>query len=118
MFRTCKNTLSALLISSALLLTAGCGGAGGGGFFVPTGAVEVENVSAFDDVIYFEMFPAGSPAGTGDLIGLPLFPGEVEYVGDFYEDFYEADAELFFGGSRFYPATFVEGDFTTVFDVF
>lgn len=118
MFRTCKTTLSALILGSALLLTAGCGGAGGGGIFVPTGAVEVDNLTAFDDVTYFELIPAGSLGGTGDLLGLPLGPGTAAYVGDFYEDFYEADAELFFGGARFYPATFVEGGFTTVFDVF
>lgn len=122
MFRTNNNTCrlaSSLVLATALLFTAGCGGGGGGGgFFDPVGDVDVANLTAFEDVVYFELIPFGGFGGTGDLLSFDVFPGEQVYVGSFIEDYYEADAVLSFGGLVPFGATLVESGFTTVFDVF
>ncbi len=104
-------------LSGALLLTAGCGGGGGGLFFDPTGSVDVSNGTFFDDVTYFELYPF-SGGSSGDVVGPYIGPGTTAYVGEFFEDFYDADALLFFGGLRTFSGVFVEGGLTTDFTVF
>ncbi|MDJ0976147.1 MAG: hypothetical protein QNJ98_16930 [Planctomycetota bacterium] len=118
MFRTSRNAFTGLLLSAALLVTAGCGGGGGVGYYEPLGSVEVANLTAFEDVTYFSLTPAGSFGGSGDLLGFPLFPGEAAYVGDFYEDYYDVDYELDYGFMYWEPDYFVAAGFINTFDVF
>jgi hypothetical protein len=70
-------------------VTAGCGG--GGYYYDPVGDAYVENQDAFATEAFY-MAPSGTGAWTGDLLDDYLFPGEVAYVGSFYEDYYDADA--------------------------
>lgn len=117
MFRISRPSLTGLLLGASLLLV-GCGGGGYDYGYDPLGSVEVANFTAFDDVTYFALSPAGSLGSSGDLLGFPLFPGEAAYVGDFYEDFYDVDYELNYGFLYFEPDYFVEAGFVNTYDVF
>jgi len=114
------------LLALALLL-AGCGG-GHGEVFIedavvvePLGDVEVDNQTdlsgSLEDLLVFDMAPAGTADWTGNLLLDVVFPGEVVFVGTFLEDFYDASAELDLGFVDFLD-TFVEAGFTTTFEVF
>ena len=45
----------------------------------------------------FYLAPALTDLWTDDLLGWPLAPGEIANVGDFEEDWYDAEADLEFG---------------------
>ncbi|MDJ0521616.1 MAG: hypothetical protein QNJ90_06015 [Planctomycetota bacterium] len=116
-----------VLLAAGALVLAGCGGGYGEVYyeeefiFEPIGDVEVDNQTdlggTFEDMFAFEMAPAGTAAWSGNLLPDILFPGEIAFVGSFYEDFYDADADLDLGIVSFFDV-FVEDGFTTTFEVF
>ncbi len=120
-------TLALGLVVAAALLLAGCGGGGHHhGFvddvvFIPTGDVEVDNQTdlsgSFENLFFFDMTPAGTSFWTGNLLDFDVLPGEVLFLGSFDEDFYDAEAEADLGLVTFFDI-FVEGGFTTTFEVF
>ena len=115
------------VLAAGLLATAACGG----GYYeegyyeepVPVyGTVEVDNrtdSTTFEDVYGFYLSPAGSGAWTENLLSGPLPPGFAEIVGDFVEDFYDAEADVGdFGDVAFWDAVFVPAGDITTFEVF
>jgi hypothetical protein len=117
------------VVALGLLATASCGG----GYYedpyydpyVPApvhGTVEVDNVTdttTFEDVYTFYLSPSGSGAWTENLLSGPLPPGFAEVVGDFVEDFYDAEADVGdFGDVAFWDGVFVPGGDITTFEVF
>jgi hypothetical protein len=121
------SRLALVLFAASTLVLVGCGGGYGEVyyeeeiFFEPVGDVEVDNQTdlsgTFEDMYAFEMAPAGSAAWTGNLLPDAVFPGEITFVGSFYEDFYDADADLDLGTISFFDVL-VEDGFTTTFEVF
>ncbi len=119
MFRNrARAFATTLCLGAALIVAAGCGGGYGGDYYYE-GDVEVANLTAFDVIYYFDLVPAGAPPG-GDLLYEDVFPGEVQYVGTFLEDYYDGEAFLdtFPETSVWFPDTFIEGDTITTFEVF
>lgn len=119
------RTLGTLfLLTAGGLLLAGCGGGtGGGGFVAPDGELAVDNQTdlsvAPDEVVYFSTAPSGTPFYSGNRLSGPLQPGVMEYVGYEPEDYYDAEAELFFDPVLIeYFDVFVSGYDTTIFDVY
>jgi hypothetical protein len=116
------------VVALAFLATAGCGG----GYYedpyyppgpVPVyGTVEVDNLTdttTFENVYGFYLSLAGSGSWTGNLLSGPLPPGFAEIVGDFLEDFYDAEADVGdFGDVAFWDAVFVPAGDITTFEVF
>lgn len=116
-----------LVLLSALLLPA----CGGGHYhedviieetiIIPVGDVEVDNQTdlsgTFENLFFFDMTLAGLTAWTGNLLPFDVLPGEIYFVGSFDEDFYDAEAEADLGLVTFFDI-FVEGGFTTTFEVF
>jgi hypothetical protein len=88
----------------------------------PYGAVWVDNrtdETTFEDVLGFYMALAGTGSYTGNLLSGPLPPGFVEDVGDFVEDFYDAEADVgYFGDVAFWTDVFVPAGDVTTFEVF
>ncbi len=80
------------LLAATLLFTAGCG-AGGGGYYEDdlVGGVDVSNVGAglIDE---FAITPAGYDDWDSDIFVPALAFDEVKFFGDYYEDFYDAEA--------------------------
>ena len=119
--------LALLLVGAGLL--AGCGGSGHYHeeviveevIIVPVGDVEVDNQTdlsgSFENLFFFDMTPAGLAAWTGNLLPFDILPGEIFFVGQFDEDFYDAEAEADLGLVTFFDI-FVEGGWTTTFEVF
>jgi hypothetical protein len=115
-------------VTLAALLLAGCGGAGYGEIYYEeevyapaTGEVEVQNATPAEVLTWFGMGLSGTGSLSGDLVP-DLFPGEQAYAGAFYEDWYDAEADLEDGfgfvGTVFFQDVFVEAGFTTEFQVF
>ena len=118
----------ALVLVGAFLL-AGCGGSHSTEFVPlppvtgPTGEVDVDNLTDLepppDDLIRFELSFAAQDLWTDNLLFAPLGPGEVEFVGSFFEDYYDGYGEFFSE-----PAivdwfdVFVERDIVTTFEAF
>ncbi len=123
-----RITLAALAALLVLPL-AGCGG--GHSHYdevyveevviIPVGDVEVDNQTdlsgTFENLFYFDMTPAGLNAWTGNLLPFDVLPGEIVFLGQWDEDFYDAEAEADLGIVSFFDI-FVEGGFTTTFEVF
>ncbi len=127
MARTTFPRFAAFFLAAGALVLAGCGG-GYGEIYIEDeivyeafGDVEVDNQTdlggTFEDMYGFEMAPAGTALWSGNLLPDLVFPGEIVYVGEFYEDFYDADADLDLGIISFFDIL-VEGGFTTTFEVF
>jgi hypothetical protein len=114
-----------VLVTGAVL--AGCGGGYGevyvddGYVTVPTGDVEVDNQTdlsgTFEDLWAFEMAPAGTGLWSGNLLSDVVYPGEIVWVGTADEDWYDAAADLDLGTVEFFDV-FVEGGYTTTFEVY
>jgi hypothetical protein len=108
------------LLGAVLLTAAGCGG---GGLYGPAyvdpyiGAAELDNLSV-EYVEGFYMAPAATTLFTGELLGAPLPPGFVQYVGEFEEDYYDAEADMEFGDLVQWFDVFVFGDDVTTFEVY
>jgi len=121
------SRLTCLLLAAGALVLAGCGGGYGEVYvedivvFDPIGDVEVDNQTdlsgTFEDMFAFDMAPAGTGLWTGNLLPDDVFPGEVVFVGSFFPDFYDAEADLDLGTVSFFD-TLVEDGFTTTFEVF
>jgi hypothetical protein len=118
-------SLATILAVPALLVLAGCGG---GGYYDPHpgtpyppasvyGSTEVDNLSA-EYVDGFYLAPSYTSDFTGDLLSGPLPPGFYEYVGDFLEDSYDAEADLEYGDLVQWFDVFVPGDQLTTFEVY
>ncbi|MDA1193990.1 MAG: hypothetical protein O2894_02290 [Planctomycetota bacterium] len=119
--------LAFLVLAGALALSA----CGGGGYeevyyeetviYIPAGDVEVDNQTdlsgSFEALYFFAMTPAGTGLWTGNLLPFDTLPGEIVYVGSFEEDFYDAEAEADLGIIDFFDV-FVEGGWTTTFEIF
>ena len=128
--RRLRSAALAVAVSLAgLLVAAGCGGGGysDGGYYggpepILYGEVEVDNrtdSTTFEDVFGFYLALSGTGEFTENLLSGPLPPGFVEYVGDFVEDYYDAEADVGeFGDVAFWDAVFVPGDDVTTFEVF
>ena len=80
-----------LALAGVLVAGVGCGGGYSDPYYEPTGDATLTN---FDGVATesFAMAPTGSGAWTGDLLYDYVFPGESVFIGEFYEDYYDADA--------------------------
>ena len=116
----------ALLIGA--LLVAGCGGSSKTEYVPvpvtgPTGEVDVDNLTDLepppDDLIDFALSLSGEYLWTENLLSAPLGPGEVEFVGSYIEEYYDAFGEFFNE-----PAivewfdVFIERDFVTTFEAY
>ena len=91
-----RLVLSLLLVPLALAALAGCGYRhydyyASAWIDNNTDTTTVESVTAFRVAQFGEPF-------TGDLLGAPLAPGDAEFLGDFQEDYYDAQADLSGGG--------------------
>jgi predicted small lipoprotein YifL len=126
MTRLPTSSLALLLAVAGALALAGCGASGEVyvediGVVAPHGDIEVDNqtdlTGSWETMYAFEVAPAATPWWSGNLLPDLVFPGEVLYLGSFVEDFYDAEAELDFGIVSFFDV-FVEGGFTTTFQVF
>jgi hypothetical protein len=123
------RTLALALVLGAAFALVGCGGGYGEVYYEDVyyeevyyaGDVEVDNQTdlsgTWEDLYYFDMAPAATPFWTGNLLPDLVFPGEIVFVGSFDEDFYDAEADLDLGTVSFFDI-FVEGGFTTTFEVF
>ena len=94
------RALMALLMGLSLTLTA-CGGGGGGGFGGSGGssaAIETDNQTDIYGpprvMTEFYLSPAASGSWSGNLLGDFAYPGEVHYLGTYFEDYYDAEAWL------------------------
>lgn len=120
--RASPSSLLVLALGLSLFL-AGCGG-GGGGFGGPYGDVEADNQTDLYGpsrvMTEFYMAPAGTGAYSGNLLGDYAFPGEIHYVGSFYEDYYDAEAWLADSPDVLVPFfdELVLADFTNTFEVY
>jgi len=65
----------------------------------------------------FFLAPAATDLWTPDLLGWPLAPGAIASVGDYVEDFYDAEADLEFGDYVEWFDVFVPGAEITLFEV-
>lgn len=114
-----------VLLASLLLLATGCGGGFVDVFYDPIGDVEVDNktdvTGEWIDCTYFEMVPSGGVISTGNLVPGGVLPGEIVYAGSFAEDWYDAEGVLDswpIPSAVIFYDEFVEGGFTTTFEVF
>jgi hypothetical protein len=115
------------LAGAALLSLAACGGAGyhgdGDPYYPPFPAssalasAELDNLS-FEYVLGFYMAPAATSSWSGDLLSSPLPPGFVESLGEFDEDFYDAEADLELGDLVQWFDVFLPGAELTTFEVY
>jgi len=80
------------------------------------GSIDVGNVG-FEFVETFFLAPAATNLWTGELLGWPLAPGEIATVGEFQEDWYDAEADLEFGDFVQWFDVFVPGADITLFEV-
>jgi hypothetical protein len=123
--RFLQRSLLAALLGAPLFLLAACGGGYGSGYGggygpppgIPLGSAEVDNLSG-EFVEGFYLAPSGTGAFTGELLGTPLPPGYVQYVGDFEEDTYDAEADLEFGDLVQWFDVPVPASDTTTFEVY
>lgn len=115
------------LLPALALLLAGCGGSGGEYYEygevivydpapVPLASIDVDNLS-FEYVDTFFLAPAGTGAWSEELLGWPLAPGEQAWVGDFVEDWYDAEADTEFGDLVQWFDVFAPGGNVTIFEV-
>ncbi len=122
-----RNLPRPLVLFGLLALALGVSACGGGHshHYVEEppvlGEVDVYNNTPDEVLIWFGMALAGSPDFSGDLVP-DLFPGEVAYAGAFYEDFYDAEADVedpfgFVSTVGFYDV-FIEAGLVTEFEVF
>ncbi len=122
-----RSLALALALLGALALPA-CGGGGHHHddhvdvvILPPLADIEIDNQTdlsgSFENVFFFDLTPAGTALWTGNLLPFDVLPGEILYVGSFDEDFYDAEAEGDLGLVSFFDI-FVEGGFTTTFEVF
>ncbi len=122
--------LPTLVVGLAVLALGGCGGGGYGAEVVVEvaepvytdpccayGSLDVDNFSA-EYVETFYLAPAATDLWTDELLGWPLAPGEVASVGEFLEDWYDAEADLEFGDYVQWLDVFVPGAEVTVFEVY
>jgi hypothetical protein len=85
------------------------------------GDIDVYNATADELLIYFGVGVSGTGTLTDDLVP-DLPPGHVAFAGSFYEDFYDAEADLEDGlgfvTTIGFANVFVEAGFVTEFEVF
>ena len=84
---------------------------------IPYGSVDFDNLSP-EYMLGFYMALAPDGPFTGNLLGAPLPPGFVQWVGDFPEDVYDAEADAEFGDLIQWFDVFVPGNRVTVFEVY
>jgi hypothetical protein len=109
-----------LLALALLLPLAACGGGYGEVYYddvdSTTGYVYVWNNTAVEWVETFFIAPAGEPFGPNEL-GAPIPPGVEDYIGEFWADWYDAEADTDLGGFITWFDVWV-GDYDdTVFEV-
>ena len=117
------------LLAAAALPLAGCGGGcstcydvgyGGGGEYYPEpfplGSIDYDNQSPEYADTFF-LAPASTGLWTDELLGWPLAPGEIAYIGDFEEDWYDAESDMELGEIVTWPDVFVPGNDVTTFEV-
>ncbi len=120
--------IAPLGVLTAALLVAACGDGYHDGpiydpYYPPVyyGTVVVDNqtdTTTVEDVLTFYLAPAGTGSFTGNLLSGPLPPGFAEDVGDFVEDYYDAEADLEFGDLVTWYDVAVPGGDVTTFEVF
>lgn len=109
------RTRCAALLLLALAALSGCGRS-----YDWYASVYLDNntdTTTSEDVDAFRVAQFGEPF-TGDLLGAPLAPGDVEFLGDFQEDYYDAEADLSLGGLVEWFDEAIYGGDTFHFDVF
>ncbi len=128
MHRVRPTILALAFLGLFAALAAGCGGGHHHHdvvieetIIIPIGDVEVDNQTdlsgTFENLFFFDMTLSGLNAWYGNLLPFDILPGEIFYVGSFEEEFYDAEAEADLGLVSFFDI-FVEGGFTTTFEVF
>lgn len=114
----------------AALLLAGCGGACCDGYYeyedvvydpgvpapVPLASIDLDNLSP-EFVDTFFLAPAATDLWTEELLGWPLAPGETAYIGEFVEDWYDAEADTELGDLVQWFDVFTPGGEITIFEV-
>ncbi len=107
-----RGALAVAFVGFAVI-HVGCGGSGPY-YYSGYGDAYVENQDAVAATVEFYMSPSGSGVWTGDLLGGPLFFGEVAFVGSFIEDYYDAEAvQSDFFVVQFFDEPIFAGDSTT-----
>lgn len=119
-----RALLLALLAAAAPLAGCGSGHSYHDHYDPPApvlGEVDVYNNTPDEVLTWFGLALAGTGEFSGDLVP-DLYPGEVAYAGAFYEDYYDAEADVEdpfgFVSTVYFYDVFVEAGFVTEFEVF
>jgi hypothetical protein len=125
-----RLSVAALLVVFAGLL-AGCGG---GGYVyeevyyepiyeqpvyeepVYLASIDLDNLSP-EYIATFFLAPAATDLWSEELLGWPLAPADTAYIGDFPEDWYDAEADMELGDLVTWFDVFAPGGELTIFEV-
>ena len=83
---------------------------------IPLASIDLDNLSP-EFVDTFFLSPAGTGLWTEELLGWPLAPGETAYIGEFQEDWYDAEADTELGDLVQWFDVFAPGGEITIFEV-
>ena len=108
-----RRAVSALFALLSLVL-AGCGWDDRDGTVIVTNYTDSGTP---EDVVAFRLARFGDPF-TGNLLSSPLPAGSTRFVGDFREDYYDAEADMDLGDLVEWFDVWVEADDDTYFDVY
>jgi hypothetical protein len=110
---------TALLVATLAVLAlplAGCGD-----YWDYDGNVIVDNRTdggaTPEDALSFRLARFGDPF-TGNLLGAPLPPGSAEHLGEWHEDYYDAEAEMDIGPLVEWFDVWIFADEDNFFDIY
>jgi hypothetical protein len=124
-----RPRLSIVAVLVALGALAGCGG--GGTYYeeiyydpiyvepdpvVYPASIDLDNLSP-EYIATFFLAPAATNLWSEELLGWPLAPGDTAYIGDFPEDWYDAEADMEFGDLVVWFDVLAPGGEVTIFEV-
>ena len=112
--RSLSLVLSGLALAAASLLSAGCGWEDDDGDVFLTNYTD-QNTP--EKALTFRLASFGDPF-TGNLLSSPLDPGSTRAIGEFDEDYYDAEADMELGDTITWPDVWVEAYEDTYFDIY